>query len=424
MKKHMVGLFLSVVVLSGSAQQKEIILQYIEQYKDIAIDEMVRAKVPASITLAQGLLETGAGTSTLCLKSNNHFGIKCKEEWSGGKYYHDDDKPKECFRVYGNARESYKDHSDFLASRKWYAPLFQLPITSYKYWAYGLKEAGYATHPQYATLLIKYIEDYKLFEYDNIGIAKMEEKEKGILAQKEVTPTEVVTVNSKSVNENKPTAHHTEMKKAASGRQEYVINGTRAVKAVGNEDPLTIAFEYNIDYSWVMLFNDMSTGDKFKDGQYIYLQNKKPKGAEVSVTVLRGESMHDVSQRTGVKLRNLYYINAMRPNDQAHAGEVLSLQEKRAQSPRTMSYAEYLRQQAGTNQQTQNEPRTTGKIDTETGDLPRTAIIKNMQQYQVQQTDTLHEIASKFNTTVEQLKEWNGLASADLRAGQTLVVAK
>ncbi|MCS6934617.1 MAG: glucosaminidase domain-containing protein [Chitinophagales bacterium] len=405
-------------VLCAVAQQREMVLKYIEQYKDIAIEEMVRAKVPASITLAQGILETAAGTSTLCLKSNNHFGIKCKEDWTGGKYYHNDDKPNECFRVYNSARESYRDHSDFLASRKWYAPLFQLPITSYKYWAYGLKEAGYATNPQYAQLLIKYIEDYKLYEYDQIGLAKIEEQEKLLAASKDAAATEKPLAQAEELKKAHPAQER--KKNTSAGRQEYVVNGLRAVKANGVEDPLTIAFAYDIDYSWILTYNDMAPGEKFKDGQYIFLQNKKMRGAEQSVTVQPGESMYDVSQRTGIKLRQLYYINAMRPNDQAYPGEVLSLQEKRTSPPRTMSYAEFLKKysqyQSGTVQGasgTELSPAISGEYSPTGG-----------RRYQVQPTDTLHDIANRFQVTVEQLKEWNGLRTNELREGQTLVVSQ
>jgi hypothetical protein len=143
--------------------------EYIKKYRDIAVDEMKRYHIPASITLAQGLLESGAGQGTLARKSNNHFGIKCGGDWRGKTVKHDDDARNECFRVYKNAKDSYRDHSKFLAGKQRYAALFRLKITDYKGWAHGLKKAGYATNPRYAYQLIDIIERYDLYKYDKKG---------------------------------------------------------------------------------------------------------------------------------------------------------------------------------------------------------------------------------------------------------------
>ncbi len=406
--KNLTTVFATLIFLSASAQQKQDIVNYIEKYKQAAIDEMVRSKVPASITLAQGILESAAGTSVLSRNSNNHFGIKCKEEWTGKKYYHDDDKPQECFRVYSNVRESFADHSDFLLTRSRYAPLFQLPITGYKYWALGLKEAGYATNPKYASMVIGYIEDYKLFELDQAGVAMIEEKEK-LMKEPVVAEPMTAHVSSKVVVtdvKNKETHKQiiTEVKNAETGRQEFVINGMRALKATANEDPFKIAYEYNIDYSYVMQFNDLATGDRFKEGEYVFLQAKRARGVDATYTVQAGESMRDISQKTGIKLRDLYLKNSMKMNDQAYTGETLSLQEKRVSPPLTMTYYEYLKAQNKTTQ-TQN-------------------IQLNNSEYQVQKSDTLYSIAKKFNTSVEELKTINKLDNTELKMGQTLVVAQ
>src|SRR6478736_4895270 len=171
---------LLAVVLSFSftfsyAQSTDAILAYITRYKDLAIAEMKRTGVPAAITLAQGIHETEAGTSVLVKKSNNHFGIKCKDEWRGQSVSHDDDARGECFRKYTAAEDSYRDHSDFLKNRSNYASLFTLDPTDYQGWAYGLKKAGYATNPKYAQVLIKLIQDYKLEDYTLIAMGKMKE---------------------------------------------------------------------------------------------------------------------------------------------------------------------------------------------------------------------------------------------------------
>lgn len=145
---------------------------YIEKYKDIAMEEMLLYKIPASITLAQGVLESTFGTSELVLKSNNHFGIKCHKGWKGGRTYHDDDEDQECFRVYKHPSYSYRDHSLFLSGRKRYMPLFKLKITDYKGWAKGLRKAGYATDKKYPAKLIRIIEDYELYKYDALALGK------------------------------------------------------------------------------------------------------------------------------------------------------------------------------------------------------------------------------------------------------------
>jgi len=427
--KPLIALLLCTLFFSANAQQKQEILNYIDRYKQVAIDEMVRSKVPASITIAQGILESSAGTSTLSRNSNNHFGIKCKEEWSGKKYYHDDDKPQECFRVYENVRESFADHSDFLLTRPRYAPLFNLPITSYKYWALGLKEAGYATNPKYASIVIAYIEDYKLFELDETGVALIEEREKML---KQPVITETLTAHAPkniSATEAKNNIAHkqivTEAKNAETGRLEFVINGVRAIKAIANEDPFKIAYEYNIDYSFIMSYNDMNTGDRFKDGEFVFLQNKKARGANANYTVQTGESMRDIAQKTGIKMRDLYSKNAMRMNDQPYAGENLALQEKISEAPLTMTYYEYLKALSKASQTNGTEAQNTyASSGADVPNLPTKNISINTGEYQVQKSDTLYSIAKKFNTSIEHLKSINNLENAELRAGQTLVVAQ
>lgn len=186
MKKHQLLFLVAVVLLAScktrqySRNNKQIekeatkatpnfqsytTLTYIDNFKGVAIEEMNKAGIPASITLAQGILESGAGNSELAKFANNHFGIKCTADWKGKAYYKDDDQKNDCFRVYKDARESYKDHSEFL-KRKRYAALFELDKNDYKNWAFGLKAAGYATNPKYPDLLINTIEKYKLYQYD------------------------------------------------------------------------------------------------------------------------------------------------------------------------------------------------------------------------------------------------------------------
>jgi len=173
----LVGILLS---FQGAAQYDSTVRQYINTYKNSAVIEMVRTGVPAAITLAQGILEAGAGKSELALKSNNHFGIKCKSNWQGERVYHNDDAQGECFRKYATAEESFIDHSNFLKANTRYAFLFMLDPTNYSSWAYGLKQAGYATEPRYPILLIQCIEKYRLQDYTLLGLDMITQQQNNI----------------------------------------------------------------------------------------------------------------------------------------------------------------------------------------------------------------------------------------------------
>ena len=442
MKRLLAIATIFLFIQSATSQARQDVLCYIAKYKDIALEEMVRCKIPASITLAQGLHESSYGKSKLSCEANNHFGIKCKGEWDGKKFYQNDDEPNECFRVYEQAEDSYADHSDFLVTRSRYAGLFDLPIIDYKAWAHGLKSAGYATNPKYAEILIKTIEDYNLTDFDKQGLAMIDEHEKlmvwpleteqPVLANKEkhaaITTTTVTTTGST------PTQTFSDIKKeetnlkatnkifapatSAANQKEITINGVKAIKAQGNVDPLTVAFDYQIQYAQVLALNDMNEGDHFKDGENIFLQSKKARGAEANY-VLTGESMHDISQKTGVRMRDLYQKNMMVMNDQPVAGESLALQEKRAKAPHTIAYSDFLKSLAN---------NTAKPVSTETNNTT-TALIKKSEvqqtkQYTVGPTDTLYSIAKRFNTSVQQLCVINNLQSPDLRTGQTLVIDK
>src|SRR6266705_980969 len=193
----------------SQAQPTDAVLTYISRYKDLAIAEMQRTGIPAAITLAQGIHETEAGTSELVRKSNNHFGIKCKDNWTGQSVSHDDDARGECFRKYAAPEESYRDHSDFLKTRSNYTSLFNLDPMNYEAWAYGLKKAGYATNPKYAQVLIKLIQDYHLQDYTLIALGKMKEGNDIVRKDKSREENEaknVIAVNEKekALGENNP----------------------------------------------------------------------------------------------------------------------------------------------------------------------------------------------------------------------------
>jgi LysM repeat protein len=428
---------------------------YIQKYKDVAVQEMMRSGIPASITLAQGIAESDCGRSPLATKANNHFGIKCKAEWDGDKYYHDDDAPQECFRVYNDACTSYKDHSEFLTSRDRYAGLFQLNITDYKGWANGLKAAGYATNPKYPQILIALIEDYKLYDYDKIGLAlmkkeKKEENDKPVLVQTNENKKEEIAEEKKEkhhhIKNEEETKPITEAKfeigqdvaleetpstkTVTTFRNIFEFNGLKVTRALGNEDPLKVALDLGVDYTQLMIFNDLNTGEKFKEGEFIYLEMKRSRGIAATCIVREGDNMRDISQRYGVKMRELYAKNLMRLNDQPLPGEIIYLQDRRTDEPKTMSYADYLKSLKAYSNSAPPAPNEQIMASSNNeAVIPKapTATVNaagGYNEYLVQQEDTLYSIARRFNVTVEQLKEWNNLSTANIKIGDKLVVSK
>ncbi len=285
-----VAIFGNVFCMSASQDNEA----YIQKYCNIAMREMNDYGIPASITLAQGILESAAGTSRLAVQANNHFGIKCHNDWSGEKIYHDDDKRNECFRKYERAEESFIDHSQFLKDRPRYSFLFELDKTDYKAWAKGLKQAGYATDPNYPNRLITLIEKYELYKYDKESFTSKEEGVK--------TPAKTV----KEKNES----------------------GLKYVYVQKGESYYTIAVKYNIPFGLIYSYNDVDRKTRQpEEGTVVYLQKKKKKitwGDGLHV-VKKGESMHDISQKYGIRLHSLYDLNNMPYDAKAEVGQLLKL---------------------------------------------------------------------------------------------------
>lgn len=271
---------------------------YIDRYHDLAIEEMLKYKIPASITLAQGLLESGAGNSELARKGNNHFGIKC-HDWTGGKTYHDDDERHECFRAYNSVRESYEDHSRFLARKGRYERLFSLKITDYKGWARGLKACGYATSPTYAQKLIGIIELYKLYKYDT----------------------------AKSYD--RFIADHMSKENSAAGSSHAIKIYNKNYYLIAREGDTfkSIAKEVGISYRKIARFNERNKNDKLNAGDIIYLKKKQTKAEKAFKkrphTVKAGESMYSIAQKYGIRLKSLYKKNHLDGNYTIKAGDKL-----------------------------------------------------------------------------------------------------
>ena len=295
--------------------------EYIQTYKDIAIREMKTHKIPASITLAQGLLESGAGNSALAREAKNHFGIKCHKGWEGDTYIMDDDAKDECFRKYRNAEESFKDHSDFLSGRSRYAALFDLEITDYRGWAKGLKAAGYATNPKYAQLLIDRIELYDLTKYDKIALGQITDDDQlpDIAPEDELLEL-AYSPNDRSVFEL--------VDMTAEKRFIYENNGVRFVFAKEGETPEGLAAAFGLKYKKFCEYNLLRHPDEmvFHSGDVVYLAKLKNKNWKAKkYTVQEGETLRDVALRFAVKPERILSKNSLKEGTRLRAGQVLWL---------------------------------------------------------------------------------------------------
>lgn len=291
---------LAAVSSTAQMQWNQKYQQYINQYKDIAIEQMQRWGIPASITLAQGLFESGAGQSRLAVKGNNHFGIKCNG-WDGRKIYQDDDTDGECFRAYESVYQSYEDHSRFLANGKRYASLFNYETTDYRAWAKGLKAAGYATNPQYANKLIELIQLYKLYQYDNA-----KEYDKFMIDH-----TKSNQLNSVSLHPIK------------------IFNKNYYLIARKGDTFESIGKEIGVSYKKIAKYNERDKHDQIEAGEVIWLkkkQKKAPKDYKDRLHYVRnGESMYSIAQKYGIRVKSLYKLNGLNPEHEIRVGEGLKL---------------------------------------------------------------------------------------------------
>ena len=315
MKKLLIAITL-ILGLSASAQREAGSPQerYISRYASIAVNEMYRSGVPASITLAQGIIESRSGQSALAAEGNNHFGIKCHNSWKGRTMLVDDDRKNECFRVYDSPEESFRDHSDFLRYRDRYKFLFDFQTTDYKSWAYGLKQAGYATDPSYATKLIKCVEDYHLSRYDRRTVAEAL-AEGGAEAEQPVTQDELEGIPDSPLK-----IEAGELFRGKAGeeyrfslsRTLYSRNGVPFIYAVEGETYASIAKSNHLLLREILKFNDLPGGGELHAGDIVYLEPKKSKtvrGLDKYIVGEEGETFHGICQRFAVKEKAIRKLN-------------------------------------------------------------------------------------------------------------------
>lgn len=381
--------FILLIARTSFSQEDPVILDYINTYKEIAISEMKRTGIPAAIKLAQGIHETEAGTSVLVKKSNNHFGLKCKSEWTGMTVSHTDDAPNECFRKYENAVDSYKDQSDYLKKTLRYASLFTLAPTNYSGWAYGLKKAGYATNPKYPQIIIKLIEDYHLQEYTLIALGKIKPPEESLVKLEpaksagevaDKVPARIVMekpepakpaseVSNKIppiifmekpvvmppepeivVNVKKPARKETRNEEVKIVKEqnktetapvypegEFKINETRVIYAKKGTPYLTIADKYALPLARIFEFNDMEEQEFVSQDQLVYLMRKRRTGNNEQHIVKEGETLSGIAQTEAIRIESLLEYNFLKPGMKPVTGSVLYLRSKAPSMPRLAS---------------------------------------------------------------------------------------
>lgn len=407
-------LFCSLQVLAQTDSvvvvPKTTVNQYINQYSAFAVDEMYRSKIPASITLAQGILESGNGNSRLAREANNHFGIKCKNTWKGKTMYEDDDAPQECFRKYDAVIDSYRDHSDFLMKNTRYAFLFDLEPTDYKSWAHGLKKAGYATNPQYADLLITFIERHKLDRFDGTKLSEEEDRE---LKEEKA---EIIKSYGK----------------------EFENNGVPGIKAKKGESYAQIALDYDIKVHQLYRYNDFDKDAVCKEGDTIYLKSKKTRTDSLYHTVARGQTMFWISQRYAIRLDKLMERNLLKEGQEPAAGEQIFLRNKRDAAPQLfgpvtyeVSIAPVVKKDtvfidSAYNQKVYDNP----KANIETQKPVEAVAIDTLHEFKdnlsffhtVQAGETLYSIGKKYSVRVDAIQYINLLEGLSIAVGQRLII--
>lgn len=427
MKRLIWFVFAFFLMAFGGGEEKLSPLQYIEMYKRVAVMEMHRTGIPASITMAQGLLESGNGNSRLATQGNNHFGIKCKKTWTGKTIYEDDDAPGECFRAYDSAYLSYIDHSEFLLGNVRYAFLFEYDRTDYKSWAHGLKKAGYATNPKYPDLLITIIERHELHKLDHLKPEDLD-----------IPP-----------HLELPKEEPEQPKKIEEGL--VVFNDIPATRVQAGDNIVSLAKRNEMGAWEIRRYNDLEKEYELTPGEIIYLKPKKRKGSVPYHVVQPGETMWSISQMYGIKLKHLYRKNKLdkKASEQPLPGQTLNLQKKRQEQPLTSERKESPVMKVVLPENPHNpgdtlvnkekpgepapvehtpvmstEPAITQEEAKDTLNIPREKNdeSQHVHMHTVLAGETLFIIAKKYQTSVEQIRELNGLPDYSIKLGQLLII--
>lgn len=371
MRKFLLGSLCLISAHHLSAQtSSDPRLDYISKYKNVAMEEMRRTGVPASITLAQGILESNSGNSRLATYSNNHFGIKCKETWTGDKVYQDDDTKNECFRVYKNAIASFHDHSDFLKNRPYYTNLFTLDPSDYKAWAKGLKKDGYATERDYAKNLIGLIERYDLNQYSELALnnsytlpATNDDIPQVYYANNQVQNNDVATytaANNKNrkqknresqynktnisnwnstqndLSQTNKTNNNTAIEASSYPTGLFELNHTKAIFAPIGTSLFALAYNNHVSYEKILKFNDLDKTDILNENRIIFLEKKPTKGINATHIVQDGENLDLIAEKEVIQKKSILEYNQLTNNQTIASGSTLYLHDKAQQLSNTV----------------------------------------------------------------------------------------
>ncbi len=430
---------LLLFALISQADEKMTPAQYIERYQELAVLEMHRTGIPASITLAQGLLESSNGNSRLAREGNNHFGIKCKKGWKGKTMYEDDDEAHECFRAYDSAYQSYIDHSEFLMSNQRYSFLFEYRSDDYKSWAYGLKKAGYATNPKYPELLLRLIERNELHRFDHMKPGDFKQRP----ANPEPTPTQPLVQKEET---------------------DFIFNDIPATRVQPGDNIVSLAKRHEMGSWQIRKYNDLPKDYQLTPGEVLYLKPKRRKGSTPYHVVQPGETLWSISQMYGIKLKHLYRKNKLskRGLDIPQVGETVYLQDKRKEKPKIQTEEAtekvkpeetvkvVLPENPPKGQDTvqssaapkvlpnPEEPKTeepvkpvfsskpilSAKEVKDTLEIPREKSdhSDDVVLHTVQAGETVFSISRKYSVSVAQITEINGLQNYAIHPGQELII--
>ena len=322
-KLFVITLLMLVGAVSLGAAERQTREEYVEKYKAIAIAHMERYGIPASITMAQGILESDSGNSRLSTSSNNHFGIKCKKSWTGDRVYHDDDAKGECFRAYPSVEASYQDHADFLDQSPRYDSLFAYPSDDYRSWARGLKAAGYATAPDYAERLVKIIESMKLYLLDKENGNKIYTASKTAAANTEAWWESNVATSDEQIN---PNAFRVTVN-SHKGYGVYRTNHTYYVVAKEGDTFESLGEIFDISAKMLRKFNDVAKDAQLAKGNIVYIERKKTQwlGNTMQHKVVRDENLYSLSQSYGIRYKSLAKLNHLSAGEDVRKGDIIRL---------------------------------------------------------------------------------------------------
>lgn len=407
--------------------------EYVVRYYQLAIKEMNLYKIPASITLAQGILETAGGQSRLAKEANNHFGIKCQKTWTGPTISHDDDAKGECFRVYNSVEESYRDHSLFLATRDRYKKLFSYDIRDYKSWAYGLKECGYATNPKYPQMLIKHIEELRLYEYDNYGTGSFEidDATARSLGAKDSLGAIIRIVNSKKTILNDTVKKDTsklvieKLQERKTPNLEDISNNLKKVILTDSISLYDIAKKNNLTIRELLIFNECEGEQELKKGQNVFLQRKLNKSFISLHEAKPGESIYDISQIYGIRVEAIRKFNKLEVWEQPQVGEAIFLNNFRNSFMKTRTYYDLQKErlQMANEEISKNQKTFVRPVQNTLKNSEKDSVIDNQVVYHiVKSKETVFSISKKYGVSPSQLDKWNQLDDKPIQIGQKLVI--